>query len=80
MYKTGDISPGRFSGAICAFLFMLVCFIPPIIGDSQMQIFGVQWSYFYIIILGPALILFVTSWAASFMEKIDRSQLETEND
>lgn len=80
MYKTGNLSPGKFAATICAVLFILVCLIPPIIGDSQMQIFGIQWPYFYIIILCPALILFVTSWAAGFMEKIDRSQLETEND
>lgn len=46
----------------------------------QMQFFGIPFIYFYIIIISPLIILFITSWAVSFADRLDKKQLETENE
>ncbi len=78
--KTGSINPAKFAGFISLVLILLVWPLPFIFIHTEMLLFGVPFVYLYIILLCPALILFVTNWAVNFMERIDRNQLETEND
>ncbi len=78
--KSKPIKLNRFVALMSLFLIVLSWPLPVYFKNSEIQLFNVPFVYFYIILIGPALILFVTNWAVEFCDKMDRKQLETEND
>lgn len=85
-YKLGKMlgnnspSPAKLAALVTVILILLAWPFPIFLNDLQMQFFGIPLVYFYIILISPVLILFVTSWAVSFADQLDRNQLETENE
>jgi len=78
--RSNSTSPAKLALIISLVLIVLAWPFPMFFNNLQMQFFGIPFMYFYIIIISPALILFVTNWAVNLAEKLDRNQLETEND
>ena len=74
------MKPSKFVWLISIALIVLAWPLPVFFYNSKMQLFDIPLMYFYIILIGPALILLVTSWATKFADNLDRQQLETEND
>jgi hypothetical protein len=73
-------SPAKLASVISLALILLSWPLPIFFNGMQMQFFGIPFIYFYIILVSPLLILFITSWAVNFADKLDRNQLETENE
>ena len=63
---------------LCLFVICLV--LPAFFNNFQMQFFGIPLPYLFVILVAPALILFITNSAIKIFDKIDRQNLETEND
>ncbi len=78
--RTNSAKPGKFVWFTSIVLIILAWPLPLFFNNSQFQLFNIPFMYFYIILIGPALILFVTNWAVKFADNLDRHQLETEND
>lgn len=78
--RSNSIKPGKLALFASLILIVLAWPVPVFFGNMQLYLFGIPFMYFYIIIISPALILFVTSWAVGFADELDRNQLETEND
>lgn len=74
------IKPTGFVAVMSIIVIVLSWPFPMFFEASKIQLFNIPLIYFYIILIGPALILFVTNWAAKFCDNLDRKQLETEND
>lgn len=73
-------SPAKLAALISLALIVLSWPLPIFFNDMQMQFFGIPFIYFYIIIISPLIILFIISWAVSFADRLDKKQLETENE
>ncbi len=78
--RANSIKPSNLAWITIIVLIVLAWPLPMFFNNSQLQLFDIPFMYFYIILIGPALILFVTSWASKFADNLDRRQLETEND
>lgn len=73
-------SPAKLAIAISLALIIVSWPLPIFFNGLKMQFFGIPFIYFYIIIISPLLILLITSWAVGFADKLDRTQLDTENE
>ena len=80
MFRTNSLKPATFVWSMSIFIIVLSWPLPIFFNNSQFQLFDIPFIYFYIILIGPALILFVTNWAIKFADRLDRYQIETEND
>lgn len=78
--RSNSLTPAKMVGLFSLFLILLSWPVPMLFSDLKIYLFGIPLVYFYIIIVSPLLILFVTNWAVRFAEQLDRNQLETEND
>ena len=78
--RTNSMRPSKFVWITSIVLIVLAWPLPLFIHDTQQKLFDIPLMYFYLILIGPALILLVTNWAAKFADNLDRQQLETEND
>lgn len=74
------MKPGKFVLLVSMALVVLAWPLPILFDHSQFALFGIPLTYFYIVLIGPALILYVTNWAVKLADRQDRNQLETEND
>lgn len=74
------MQPGRFAFVSCVLLIILSWPLPNYFGDSEFAVFDIPFMYFYLILLGPILILLLLSWVCTFLDGLDRYQPETEND
>lgn len=61
-------------------LIALAWLFPLLLNAIEMTVFDIPIAYFYIIIIGPALILSITNWICKIEDDLDRRQLETENE
>jgi len=80
MLRSNSLTPSKFAGFASVLLILLSWPIPMFFDTFKIQLFGIPFVYFYIIIMSPVLLLFITSWAINFADQLDRRQLETEND
>lgn len=80
MLRNNILTPARLAVLTSLILILLAWPFPIFFDDLNMQFFGIPVVYFYIILVAPLIILFITSWAASHADKLDRNQLETENE
>lgn len=78
--RSNFIKPFKLVWTTSLALIILTWLVPLILNTVETKIFGIPIAFFYIIIVGPALILFVTNWACKFADDLDRRQLETENE
>ena len=78
--RSSFIKPGKFILFVSLALIVLAWPLPILFDHSQLALFGIPLTYFYIVLVGPALILYVTNWAVKFADRQDQNQLETEND
>jgi len=75
-----SIAPNRLVLVATLVLIVLAWPLPLFFENLQFKFFDIPFIYFYIILVGPALILFVTNWIVKLADRVDRNQLETEND
>lgn len=75
-----SITPSKLAWLATLVLIVLAWPLPLFFENFQLKFFDIPFVYFYIILIGPALILFVTNWIVNFADRIDRNQPETEND
>lgn len=78
--RSNVLSPAKLAAIVSFILIILSWPLPMFFNGFEMQFFGIPFIYFYIIVISPVLILLVTNWAVNLADKIDRKQLETEND
>ncbi len=75
-----SMKPARLVSYISFALIILAWPLPLFLNNAKFQLFDIPFVYLYTILIGPALILFVTNWACKFSDDLDRRQPETEND